>query len=455
VTGTPPEHPDPADAPAPPPPPGTPGRAEPPPRPTPGEGTRPAEHSTPAGSVRRTPGLTPTQRPAPDTARHPGRQSGPEAAGSERAGSERAATERAAALRAVFAASPRPGRSPEYFSRDLRGRAAPGAVRGENASSSPDGGPASARPGPARSGSPATGRPATPGSEQPGGWTPSLFPAAGAPSPLGTEATAARPPAAGTAATAARPPAAGTAAAAGRAPGGGAAADRNRRRRLWLVPVIAGALALGAVAGGIAVNRMRTAAADGTAAPSGGQAGARPETTGAAGSVTPSVAPTVAPSSAAASLPSPSATTVTRATPSVSPTVTGRANPGGTNLALRRTATASSVESAPWPASAAVDGSMESRWSSGFADPQWIKVDLGAVWQISAVRLAWEHAYALSYRVDLSLDGSHWTTTYRTTAGTDGVRDIPVAKVPARYVRVYGIKRVSQYGYSLQELEVR
>ncbi|GIM93431.1 discoidin domain-containing protein [Paractinoplanes toevensis] len=243
-------------------------------------------------------------------------------------------------------------------------------------------------------------------------------------------------------------------------PAGAPLTPARRRRRLWLVPVVAGALALGAVAGGIVVHRAKTTATGGTAtADSSGQAGVQLPATGVTDSPvppSPSGAPAVTPSSASAPPPStPTATATGKPAPSASPAVTGRANPGGANLALGRTATASSIESAPWPASAAVDGDMASRWSSGFADPQWIKVDLGAVWAISDVRLAWEHAYAVSYRVDLSLDGSHWSTVYRTTAGTDGIRDVPVARVPARYVRVYGIKRVSQYGYSLQELEVR
>ncbi|MCT9934864.1 ThuA domain-containing protein [Planotetraspora sp. A-T 1434] len=44
--------------------------------------------------------------------------------------------------------------------------------------------------------------------------------------------------------------------------------------------------------------------------------------------------------------------------------------PSTTNLALNKPATASSVESAAYPASAAVDGSATTRWSSLFSDPQ-------------------------------------------------------------------------------------
>ena len=47
---------------------------------------------------------------------------------------------------------------------------------------------------------------------------------------------------------------------------------------------------------------------------------------------------------------------------------------GTTNLALNQPATASSLENATFPASAAVDGNLGTRWSSAFSDPQWLEV---------------------------------------------------------------------------------
>ena len=60
---------------------------------------------------------------------------------------------------------------------------------------------------------------------------------------------------------------------------------------------------------------------------------------------------------------------------------------GTTNLALNKTATSSSTESAADPASAAVDGNTGTRWSSAFSDPQWLEVDLGSSQSICQV--AW------------------------------------------------------------------
>ena len=83
-------------------------------------------------------------------------------------------------------------------------------------------------------------------------------------------------------------------------------------------------------------------------------------------------------------------------------------------------ATASSLENASFPASAAVDGNTGTRWSSAFSDPQWLEVDLGASQSICKVTLNWETAYATAFQIQTSNDGSTWTTIYSTTTGTGG-----------------------------------
>ncbi|KJY25765.1 coagulation factor 5/8 type domain-containing protein, partial [Streptomyces sp. NRRL S-444] len=122
-------------------------------------------------------------------------------------------------------------------------------------------------------------------------------------------------------------------------------------------------------------------------------------------------------------------------------------------LSQGRPATASSQENGATPASAAVDGDNATRWSSQFADPQWIQVDLGTPARVSQVVLRWETAYATAYRIELSDDGTHWSTAYSTTAATGGVRTHDITGT-ARHVRVYGTQRATQWGYSLYEFQV-
>ncbi|MET9758046.1 discoidin domain-containing protein [Streptomyces sp. NPDC006372] len=122
-------------------------------------------------------------------------------------------------------------------------------------------------------------------------------------------------------------------------------------------------------------------------------------------------------------------------------------------LSQGRPATASSTESASTPAPAAVDGDPATRWSSTFSDPQWLTVDLGATATLSRVVLRWETAYARTFRIQTSDDGTAWTTVHSTTVGTGGVQTLDV-NGSGRYVRVHGTRRGTAYGYSLWEFQV-
>ncbi|MFF1280509.1 beta-1,3-glucanase family protein [Streptomyces sp. NPDC058299] len=122
-------------------------------------------------------------------------------------------------------------------------------------------------------------------------------------------------------------------------------------------------------------------------------------------------------------------------------------------LSQGRPANGSSTENASFPAAAAVDGNPGTRWSSAFADPQWLRVDLGSVQQITRVTLTWEAAYAKAYQIQTSTDGANWTTVYSTTNATGGTQDLTVTG-SGRYVRLYGTARATQYGYSLYEFQV-
>src|SRR5690242_8368449 len=67
----------------------------------------------------------------------------------------------------------------------------------------------------------------------------------------------------------------------------------------------------------------------------------------------------------------------------------GTAGAADALLSQGKPTTASSTENAGTPASAATDGNTATRWSSAFADPQWIQVDLGTTATISQITLRW------------------------------------------------------------------
>ena len=123
------------------------------------------------------------------------------------------------------------------------------------------------------------------------------------------------------------------------------------------------------------------------------------------------------------------------------------------NLALNKSVSVSSVEASGFEGSKAVDGDMGTRWSSAFSDPQFILVDLGAVFHIDDVTLFWETAYAKEYYIKVSKDSSSWVSVSHQTNGAGGIEKINVS-LDARWVQMLGIQRATQWGYSIYELQV-
>lgn len=120
------------------------------------------------------------------------------------------------------------------------------------------------------------------------------------------------------------------------------------------------------------------------------------------------------------------------------------------NLALGKKVTASSKQDT---ASNIVDGDTTTSWQGAETNDEWIQVDLGAVKAINTVNINWETAFASKYQIQVSTDGETWTTV-KEEAGTKGDVTSTFEAVKARYVRMQGIKRATQYGYCIFEFEV-
>lgn len=135
-------------------------------------------------------------------------------------------------------------------------------------------------------------------------------------------------------------------------------------------------------------------------------------------------------------------------------TTLAAASAGATNLALYKTVSVSSSESGATSGMYAVDGSGATRWSSQFSDVQWIKVDLGATVTVNHVTLQWESGYAKAYSVQTSTDNSNWKTVYSNANGAGGTEEARFTATGARWVRMLGSRRATQWGYSLYELKV-
>ncbi|PWV46992.1 cellulase family glycosylhydrolase [Chitinophaga sp. S165] len=129
--------------------------------------------------------------------------------------------------------------------------------------------------------------------------------------------------------------------------------------------------------------------------------------------------------------------------------------PVATNIALNKTVAVSSIEGAEFAGNYAVDGNSTTRWSATlYVDPQTITVDLGSNYNISQVKIAWEAAYARDYLLQFSTDNANWVTAKNIQGNTSLNNDHSGLSATARYVRIHGTARGSEYGYSIYELEV-
>ncbi len=123
------------------------------------------------------------------------------------------------------------------------------------------------------------------------------------------------------------------------------------------------------------------------------------------------------------------------------------------NLALNKSASASSYESSSYSASKAVDGSTSSSWWKNSDRSHWLRVDLGQRQAIAKVVVKWGQEYARQYDVEVSNDGYSWSRVLQEGSGNGGTDTIGFSSREARYVRVY-CRSENRNGYQISELEV-
>ncbi|MFG2338995.1 beta-N-acetylglucosaminidase domain-containing protein [Streptomyces yangpuensis] len=136
-------------------------------------------------------------------------------------------------------------------------------------------------------------------------------------------------------------------------------------------------------------------------------------------------------------------------------TLTVRAVPrtGGPDLLRTARASSSANETASFPASAAVDGSPSTRWSSPPVDGAWWQAELPAPARVGRVELHWQDAYPSAYRVETSADGVTWRPAAAVTGSRGGRESLRLDAPDTRFVRVTCERRATRYGCSLWSVE--
>ncbi|MNJ64856.1 F5/8 type C domain protein [compost metagenome] len=108
----------------------------------------------------------------------------------------------------------------------------------------------------------------------------------------------------------------------------------------------------------------------------------------------------------------------------------------GTDLAKGKTTTASSNLNTSTKPSFATDGNASNLWTSSVGKSQWLQVDLGAKSQIHRLVLDFAKLAPKQYQVQISDNGTTWTTIYHVNNNERSVNDISNLSLDVRYVRV-------------------
>ena len=118
-------------------------------------------------------------------------------------------------------------------------------------------------------------------------------------------------------------------------------------------------------------------------------------------------------------------------------------------------ATASSTPNQGNNAPKAIDGNLTTRWESAQTDDAWIRFDFGAKTPLGYLKLTWENAYGKEYAIEASDDGSTWYQLRYVTGAKGGTEEFFNLNANVRHVRLRGVTRATQYGYSLFEVEFK
>ncbi|MFE6838974.1 beta-N-acetylglucosaminidase domain-containing protein [Streptomyces sp. NPDC057705] len=136
-------------------------------------------------------------------------------------------------------------------------------------------------------------------------------------------------------------------------------------------------------------------------------------------------------------------------------TLTVRAVPrtGGPDLLRTARASSSADETRDFPASAAVDGSASTRWSSPPVDGAWWQAQLPAPARVGRLELHWQDAHPSAYRVETSADGVTWRPAATVTSSAGGRESLRLDAPDTRFLRVTCDRRATRYGCSLWSAE--
>ncbi len=100
-----------------------------------------------------------------------------------------------------------------------------------------------------------------------------------------------------------------------------------------------------------------------------------------------------------------------------------------------------------------IDGIPSTRWSSAFADNQWVVFQLKKKADIKKVTIKWEAANAKSISISVSNDNKRWKQVFATDNAPGGTEEIQLDNAKGKFVKLDLIKRATEWGFSIIDVD--
>ena len=102
----------------------------------------------------------------------------------------------------------------------------------------------------------------------------------------------------------------------------------------------------------------------------------------------------------------------------------------------------------------AMDGKMDTRWSSNFSDNEWLLIEFDKTTAIVGLNIHWETAYGRDYNIEILNEDNEWVTLSQVRTSDGGIDALYFGLHQCKALRLNGLRRGTGWGYSIWEIEL-
>ncbi|MDP6523245.1 MAG: discoidin domain-containing protein [Kiritimatiellia bacterium] len=124
----------------------------------------------------------------------------------------------------------------------------------------------------------------------------------------------------------------------------------------------------------------------------------------------------------------------------------------GVSAEPKPTISAASVHPGSYAALNAIDGNPGTRWASAKGNTSQLELDFGKTVEVNELKISWEAAYAIEYKLEIAGEDKKWITLFHQKAGKGGVEQLKDLKGKGRHLRILCLRAGGHDLFSIWEL---